>query len=261
VDSGLFDFWLRFGSVAGFSNLLLRRSLAKNSKILTAHRYIISVNALTPAPVRDCEPRNWGLSCGMSVALYFSRFANRNRRICSAALRCAAVVAAFATMGSLLAPPDTHKKMSLSSTAFKDGQAIPVDYTCDGKNISPQLHWTGAPANTQSLALIVDDPDAPTGVWTHWIAFNLSTDTSDLAEDFAKSPDASTIKQGTNDFKKTGYGGPCPPAGKSHRYFFRIFALDTELNLPSGATRKDVDAAMAKHVLAIGQLMGSYQRK
>jgi Raf kinase inhibitor-like YbhB/YbcL family protein len=197
----------------------------------------------------------------MSVALYFSRFANKHRRRCRAALMCAAFAAALATTGSLMTPPDAHKKMSLSSTAFKDGQTIPADYTCDGKNISPQLHWTGAPANTQSLILIVDDPDAPTGVWTHWIAFNLSTDTSELAEDFAKSPETSATKQGTNDFKKIGYGGPCPPLGKPHRYFFRIFALDTMLNLPSGATRKEVDAAMAKHVLAIGQLMGSYQKK
>jgi len=109
--------------------------------------------------------------------------------------------------------------------------------------------------------LMAEDPDSPTGLWTHWIVFNLSTDTSDLVENYTKSSPAPGAKQGTNDFKKFGYGGPCPPAGKMHRYFFRIFALDTTLNLPVGATRKEVDAAMAKHVLAMGQLMGTYQRK
>jgi Raf kinase inhibitor-like YbhB/YbcL family protein len=196
----------------------------------------------------------------MSVA-YFTRFADMKRRIYRSTLVCAAIATVLATTGSVMTPPEAHKKMSLSSPAFKDGQPIPADYTCDGKNISPQLNWSGAPATTQSLVLIVDDPDATSGVWTHWTVLNLSTDNSELAEDFAKSPSASTVRQGMNDFKKPGYGGPCPPAGKMHRYFFRIYALDTTLNLPAGATRKDVDAAMAKHVLAIGQLMGTYQRK
>ena len=186
-------------------------------------------------------------------------FWEMKRRLFPITLIGAAIALVLATTGSLMAPPNAQKKMSLSSSAFKDGHPIPVDYTCDGKNISPPLAWSGAPADTQSLLLIVDDPDAPAGVWTHWILFNLTTDTSDLPEDFVKSP--STAKPGTNDFKKTGYGGPCPPAGKAHRYFFRIFALDTTLNLSPGATRKDVDAAMAKHVLAMGQLMGTYQRK
>jgi len=173
------------------------------------------------------------------------------RRIYLGALICAAL----ATTGSLMTPPEAHRKMSLSTPAFKDGQPIPADYTCDGKNISPQLKWSGAPAETQSLVLIVDDPDAQAGVWTHWILFNLSPDASDIAEDFAKASSGSTVKQGTNDFKKLGYGGPCPPAGKMHRYFFRILALDTTLNLSPGATRKEVDAATAKHILAVGQLM------
>jgi Raf kinase inhibitor-like YbhB/YbcL family protein len=195
----------------------------------------------------------------MTLGFCSTRFAEMKRRICRAALICAAAAFTLATTGSLMAPPATNKKMTLSSSAFKDGQPIPADYTCDGKNISPQLSWGGAPGNTQSLMLLVDDPDAPSGVWTHWILFNLLTDTSELPEDFAKSP--STAKQGTNDFKKPGYGGPCPPSGKVHRYFFRIFALDTTLNLPAGASRKEIDAAMAKHVLAMGQLMGTYQRK
>jgi Raf kinase inhibitor-like YbhB/YbcL family protein len=195
------------------------------------------------------------------AGVYFNRFAELKRRIHRATLICATIAGVLVTTGSVMTPPETHKKMALSSSAFKDGQPIPVDYTCDGKNISPPLAWTGAPANTQSVLLIVDDPDAPSGVWTHWIVFDLPSDASDLAEDFAKAPAASTTKQGTNDFKKPGYGGPCPPAGKAHRYFFKIFALDTTLNLPAGASRKDVDAAMTKHVLAAGQLMGTYQRK
>jgi Raf kinase inhibitor-like YbhB/YbcL family protein len=197
----------------------------------------------------------------MSVAGFFAQFTYMKRKLNLAAFVCAAMAAVLTTTGSLMSPPAAHGKMSLSSTAFKDGQPIPADYTCDGKNISPQLKWSGAPEQTQSLALIVDDPDAQGGVWMHWILFNLSPDAPDIAEDFAKAASASTAKQGTNDFKKPGYAGPCPPAGKTHRYFFRILALDTALNLPQGATRKDVDAAMAKHILAVGQLMGTYQRK
>ena len=195
----------------------------------------------------------------MIPGFYSNPFSEMKRWICRATFFSGAIILMLATTGSVMAPPATNKKMSLSSTAFKDGQPIPVNYTCDGKNISPQLSWSGAPGNTQSLALIVDDPDAPSGVWTHWILFNLPADTSELPEDFARS--SSTAKQGTNDFKKPGYGGPCPPGGKAHRYFFRIYALDTTLNLPAGASRKEIDAAMAKHVLAMGQLMGTYQRK
>src|ERR1051325_4184392 len=113
------------------------------------------------------------------------------------------------TTGSVIAPPETHRKLDLSSTAFKDGQPIPIEYTCDGKNISPPLSWKGAPANTESFVLIVDDPDSPTGVWTHWMVYNLGADVSELREDFTKSPAASSsAKQGVNSFKNVGYGGP-----------------------------------------------------
>ena len=164
-------------------------------------------------------------------------------------------------MARVVAPAEATRKMSLSSTAFKDGQTIPAQYTCDGKNASPPLAWTGAPENTQSLLLIVDDPDAPGGVWTHWLVYDMPADTLNLPEEAAKSSAASAFKQGRNDFKQIGYGGPCPPAGKGHRYYFKIFALDTKLNLAAGASRQDIDAAMAKHVLSMGQLMGTYQRK
>jgi Raf kinase inhibitor-like YbhB/YbcL family protein len=185
----------------------------------------------------------------------------KHKLICGAAAGVAIGGVLFTT-GSVMAPPETHRKLSLSSSAFKDGQPIPNEYTCDGKNISPPLTWKGAPADTQSFVLIVDDPDSPTGVWTHWMVFNLGADVSELREDFTKNPGASSsAKQGMNSFKNVGYGGPCPPAGKLHRYYFKIYALDTTLNLKTGAARSAVDAAMARHVLAMGQVMGTYQRK
>ena len=174
----------------------------------------------------------------------------------------AALACVLVTTASVMSPPETHRKMALISSAFKEGQAIPSQYTCDGKNISPPLAWNGAPTGTASLALIVDDPDAPTGVWTHWVLFNLPADSSDLPEDASQSESAlHSAVQGRNDFKKLSYGGPCPPAGKQHRYFFKIYALDITLNLPPGATSKDVQTAMTKHILAEGQLMGTYQKK
>ena len=175
---------------------------------------------------------------------------------------CATAVGIFTTNASLMAPPETHRKMELTSDAFKDGQPIPSRYTCDDKNISPALAWKGAPEGTRSLAIIVDDPDSPTGLWTHWVVFNIPADSSGLAEDAVKSKTTpASLRQGLNDFKNIGYGGPCPLAGKQHRYFFKVFALDIALDLQSGVTRRDVEAAMTKHILAQGQLMGTYQRK
>ena len=184
------------------------------------------------------------------------------RKLVSGLVICAAAVCVLATTGSVMAPPEKHRKMELRSDAFKDGQPIPSRYTCDDRNISPALAWTGAPTGTRSLALIVDDPDSPTGVWTHWVVFNIPGDGSGLAEDATKSKtDNANFIEGSNDFKKIGYGGPCPPAGKLHRYYFKVFALDITLDLPPGASRQAVEAAMTKHILAQGQLMGTYQRK
>lgn len=151
--------------------------------------------------------------------------------------------------------------MQLTSTAFAEGQSIPAKYTCTGKNISPPLSWTGAPAETKSLALITDDPDAPAGTWVHWVLFDLPAGTSGLPEDLSKGQHvAGGATQGLNDFKHLGYGGPCPPPGKPHRYFFKLYALDTTLGLKPGSSKKDVEHAMEKHILAQGQLMGIYQR-
>lgn len=159
-------------------------------------------------------------------------------------------------------PPQSNKQMQLTSAAFKNNESIPPQYTCEGKNISPPLAWTGAPPGTRSFVLIVDDPDAPHGVWTHWVVFDLPADATELAEDTPKSPSITgNAKQGTNDFKQVGYGGPCPPPGKPHRYFFKLYALDTMLNLKPGSSKNQVEAALAQHVLARGQLVGTYQRK
>lgn len=152
--------------------------------------------------------------------------------------------------------------MQLTSTAFTDGAAIPAKYTCDARNASPPLRWSGVPAGAKSLALIVDDPDAPSGTWVHWVLYDLPASASELPEDVAKSQYvAGGAKQGLNDFRHLGYGGPCPPHGKPHRYFFKLYALDSLLELKPGVTKKDVESAMEKHLLAQAQLMGTYQRK
>ncbi|HEX4265717.1 MAG TPA: YbhB/YbcL family Raf kinase inhibitor-like protein [Verrucomicrobiae bacterium] len=184
------------------------------------------------------------------------------RKLSIALVICAAAAGALVTSGSIMLPPETHKQMEITSSAFKNGQPIPSQYTCDDKNISPPLEWNGAPTGTESLALIVDDPDAPGTVWTHWVVFDLPADASGLPEDAVKTESVlAKAKQGLNDFKKAGYGGPCPPGGSQHRYFFKIYALDIKLGLPSGASRKAVETAMTKHILAQGQIMGIYQRK
>ena len=151
--------------------------------------------------------------------------------------------------------------LQLTSTAFKEGELIPSQYTCDGKDISPPIKWSGVPQNTKSLAIIGDDPDAPSGTWVHWVVYYISPTVSELPEGVpTKETTSDGIKQGTNDFKKIGYGGPCPPSG-THRYYFKLYALDTELQLSSKAKKSDVENAMKGHILATGQLMGKYKRK
>jgi len=152
--------------------------------------------------------------------------------------------------------------MQLTSTAFNEGGPIPARYTCDGSDASPALKWSGVPNGARSLALIADDTDAPVGTWVHWVLYDLPAGASELAEDAPKSQYLpGGAKQGLNDFKRLGYGGPCPPAGKPHRYFFKLYALDALLDLKPGATKKEVEQAMEKHILAEGRLMGIYKRK
>jgi Raf kinase inhibitor-like YbhB/YbcL family protein len=146
-------------------------------------------------------------------------------------------------------------KMKITSSAFQESGNIPSKFSCDGADTSPPLQIAGVPPEAKSLVLIVDDPDAPSGLFTHWTAWNISPQTNSIAE-------GGTPKgvQGTNDFGKSGYGGPCPPSG-THRYYFKIFALDRELDLPFGAKRGQLDAAMKGHVVGQGELMGRYSRK
>jgi len=157
-----------------------------------------------------------------------------------------AAIASFAAGGA---------KMKITSSAFQQGGNIPSKFSCDGANTSPPLEIGDVPSGAKSLVLIVDDPDAPSGLFTHWVVWNISPQTSTIAE-------GSTPKgvQGTNDFGKSGYGGPCPPSG-THRYYFKIFALDRELDLPFGAKRGQLDTAIKGHVIAQGELMGRYSRK
>jgi Raf kinase inhibitor-like YbhB/YbcL family protein len=151
--------------------------------------------------------------------------------------------------------------VKLESSAFKAGGVIPGKYTCDGQDISPPLSWSDVPAKASSLALIADDPDAPSGTWVHWVAWNIPANSRSLSEGFPKedSP-ANPIKQGMTDFKRTGYGGPCPPSG-THRYFFKLYALDLVLNLPSQTIKSDLEKAMKGHIVGQAELMGTYQRK
>lgn len=150
--------------------------------------------------------------------------------------------------------------ITITSTAFEEGGMIPKKYTCDGEDVSPPLAWTGIPEGTRTLALISDDPDAPMGTWVHWVLFNIPPDTKGLPE--AVPPDEmleNGARHGITDFRRIGYGGPCPPAG-THRYFFKLYALDTGLDLKAGSSKKQLMEAMEGHVLAEGQLMGRYSR-
>jgi Raf kinase inhibitor-like YbhB/YbcL family protein len=151
--------------------------------------------------------------------------------------------------------------MKVTSSAFQEGASIPKKYTADDKDVSPPLRWEGAPEGTKSFALICDDPDAPRGTWVHWVLFNIPGDKSELPEDVpASAKPADGSRQGKNDFGKLGYGGPAPPPGKPHRYFFKLYALDSMLDLKEGASKQDVEKAMANHVLGQGQLIGKYGR-
>ncbi|HUN83629.1 MAG TPA: YbhB/YbcL family Raf kinase inhibitor-like protein [Terracidiphilus sp.] len=150
--------------------------------------------------------------------------------------------------------------MDLSSTDLKDGK-VPVAHTCDGSDVSPQLSWNAPPADTRSLALIVTDPDAPSGTFTHWVLFDLPPTERSLPQDVPQSDQlADGARQGGNDFGRTGYGGPCPPHNSDHRYIFALYALDTTLDLPAGASRKQVEAAMRGHILSRGELTARYRR-
>jgi Raf kinase inhibitor-like YbhB/YbcL family protein len=150
---------------------------------------------------------------------------------------------------------------TVTSPVFASGAVIPNPYTCQGADISPALNWSGQPTQAISLALVMDDPDAPAGPWVHWVMWNIPATTRLLAENVPKQERLGTgAMQGRNDFGKVGYNGPCPPPGHTHRYFFRLYALDVKLTLPPGTKRKELDAAMQGHIVAHADYMGTYRR-
>ena len=165
---------------------------------------------------------------------------------------------------SIFAAQEESVMLSLTSSAFAAGQAIPKKYTCEGGDLSPPLAWSGVPANAKSLALIVDDPDAPDPkapqrVWVHWVVYNLAPATTALAEGASGENVPVGAVEGTNDWGRSGYGGPCPPIGR-HRYFFKLYALDAMLPAGKPLTKHELEAAMQGHIVAQAELMGTYQK-
>ncbi len=151
-------------------------------------------------------------------------------------------------------------EIKVTSSAFEEGGLIPAKYTCGGADVSPPLTWFSVPEEAKTLALICDDPDAPMGTWVHWVLFNLPADVQQLPENVPPDKELENgARQGKNDFGKIGYGGPCPPFG-THRYYFKLYALDIELDLKPGIKKKEMLKAMEGHILAQGQLMGKYKR-
>ena len=150
---------------------------------------------------------------------------------------------------------------TMKSTAFAPGAEIPKKFTCEAADASPMLEWSGAPAKAASFALIMDDPDAPAGTWVHWVLWDLPANAHSLPEDVPRSEQLdSGARQGRNGFRKIGYNGPCPPPGKAHRYFIRLYALDVKLDLAPGATRSEIDAAMQGHIQGEAEYMGTFRR-
>jgi Raf kinase inhibitor-like YbhB/YbcL family protein len=173
------------------------------------------------------------------------------------------VLLCLAGAAGFLARPSGGAAVSLElqSPDFTAGGNIPKQFTCDGANISPALSWNAPPAATQSFVLIADDPDAPVGTWVHWVIFDLPANLRALPQNFPQNEQsADASRQGRNDFGKIGYGGPCPPPGKPHRYFFKLYALQAKLNLKPGATKKDVERAMQGHILAQSEYIGRFSR-
>lgn len=158
-------------------------------------------------------------------------------------------------------PKEGEMELSVSSSVFQEGESIPANYSCQGQDISPPLMWSEPPDGTHSFVLIVDDLDAPVGVFTHWVLFNLPADSRELPEAIpVQSQLPKGALQGKNDFGKIGYGGPCPPPGRPHRYQFALYALEQPLDLKPGTSKQQVLEAMQGHILAQGQLTGRYQR-
>jgi Raf kinase inhibitor-like YbhB/YbcL family protein len=155
----------------------------------------------------------------------------------------------------------TAMSLTISSPSFSNGGNIDKKFTCDGADVSPQLQWNAPPAGTGTFSLLVDDPDAPVGNWNHWTLWNVPASSRGLPEAVSKQEHlADGTEQGKNDFHKTGYNGPCPPPSKPHRYYFKLYALDTKLDLKSSASKKELEAAMKGHILAQSEWVGQYGR-
>ena len=182
------------------------------------------------------------------------------RRMLIVSLGASCFVFGVIVLSNLIVIGGEAMELKIRSSAFQEGDMIPQKYTCDGADISPPLAWDAVPINTKSLALISDDPDAPVGIWVHWVIYNISPTIKELPENIPPSKTLENgAQQGTNDFRKIGYGGPCPPRG-IHRYYFKLYALDKVLDSEPGLTKAQLLKAMEGHVLAQGQLMGRYQR-
>jgi Raf kinase inhibitor-like YbhB/YbcL family protein len=179
------------------------------------------------------------------------------------------LLTAVILLATLLHSQATGRSMHLSSTAFSEGQTIPTKFTCSGPDVSPPLSWSGAPSTTKTFALIMDDPDAPAGTWVHWVVYNIPANVTEFTEnapylwrqwrDKAEQHVMPPL-EGRNSFGKIGYGGPCPPPGKPHRYFFKLYALDTKLDLKPVPTKSDLERAMQNHIAAQTQLIGRFSR-
>ncbi len=154
---------------------------------------------------------------------------------------------------------ETRAELSLSSPAFGDGETIPTVYTCDGRDISPPLQWRGVPEEAHSLAVVMDDPDAPAGTWVHWVVYNIPPDTAGLPEDTASGDLPAGAREGVNSWGRTGYGGPCPPSGE-HRYMHKLYALDKVLSDLGNMTKTELEQAFNGHVVERARLIGTYQR-
>lgn len=154
---------------------------------------------------------------------------------------------------------DKMEQIKVTSSSFEHNGMIPSKYTCDGENISPDLKWESYPKNTKSFVVISDDPDAPMGTWVHWVVYNIPTNVNHLKEGFPKKEVFENITQGMTDFRKIGYGGPCPPSG-IHRYFFKVYALDIELNEKPGLTKNEILRKIESHIIGYGELIGKYKR-
>lgn len=179
------------------------------------------------------------------------------------ALLCAVVTAAGmsgTTPFNAYAAAQSDSKFSISTSSFQPNGDIPTRYTCSGDNLSPALAWTDPPAGTESLVLIVDDPDAPGGVFNHWVLYDLARSARRLPEGVPRKADPEGARQGRNGFNELGYGGPCPPPGRVHRYYFRLYALDRKLELAAGASKSAVEKAVQGHVLAQAEVMGRFKR-